>query len=34
MLVGKDGGVKLVKGNDVDLDQVFATIDRMPMRQR
>ena len=34
VLVGKDGGVKLVKGNDVDLDQVFATIDRMPMRQR
>ncbi|CAN5885990.1 DUF4174 domain-containing protein [soil metagenome] len=34
VLVGKDGGVKLVKGSDVDLEQVFATIDRMPMRQR
>ncbi len=35
ILVGKDGGVKMRKeGADVDLQAVFAEIDRMPMRQR
>ena len=33
VLVGKDGGVKLRTGAGVDLQQVFAEIDRMPMRQ-
>ncbi|MET1117028.1 MAG: DUF4174 domain-containing protein [Comamonas sp.] len=33
VLVGKDGGVKLREGGAVDLHQVFAEIDRMPMRQ-
>ncbi len=34
VLVGKDGGVKLTEGPQVDLQAVFAEIDRMPMRQR
>jgi len=34
VLVGKDGGVKMTEGPDVDLQAVFAEIDRMPMRQR
>lgn len=34
VLVGKDGGVKMRQGADVDLQEVFAEIDRMPMRQR
>ncbi|GAA6118292.1 hypothetical protein Acidovoranil_03920 [Acidovorax sp. FG27] len=34
VLVGKDGGVKMREGADVDLREVFAEIDRMPMRQR
>ncbi len=34
LLVGKDGGIKMTEGADVDLDRVFAEIDRMPMRQR
>lgn len=33
VLVGKDGGVKLREGASVDLQQVFAEVDRMPMRQ-
>ena len=33
VLVGKDGGVKLRAGPSVELQQVFAEIDRMPMRQ-
>jgi len=33
VLVGKDGGVKLREGSDVNLQEVFAEIDRMPMRQ-
>ena len=33
VLVGKDGGVKLREGAAVDLQQVFAEVDRMPMRQ-
>jgi hypothetical protein len=34
VLVGKDGGVKMTEGPDVDLQAVFAEIDRMPMRRR
>ena len=34
VLVGKDGGVKLQEGADVDLQAVFAEIDRMPMRRK
>lgn len=34
VLVGKDGGVKMTEGPGVDLQAVFAEIDRMPMRQR
>ncbi|RZL66393.1 MAG: DUF4174 domain-containing protein [Variovorax sp.] len=34
VLVGKDGGVKMTEGPGVDLDAVFAEIDRMPMRRR
>ena len=33
VLVGKDGGVKMTEGKDVDLGAVFAEIDRMPMRR-
>ena len=33
VLVGKDGGVKMTEGADVDLNAVFAEIDRMPMRR-
>lgn len=32
ILVGKDGGVKSVESG-LDLDSVFGTIDRMPMRR-
>ncbi len=34
VLVGKDGGTKMTAGADVDLQAVFAEIDRMPMRRR
>lgn len=34
LLVGKDGGVKLKEGANVDLQSVFDEIDRMPMRQQ
>lgn len=33
LLIGKDGGVKMVAGADVDLKAVFAEVDRMPMRR-
>jgi hypothetical protein len=33
ILVGKDGGVKINQSTDVDLDAVFAEVDRMPMRR-
>ena len=33
VLVGKDGGVKMTEGANVDLNAVFAEIDRMPMRR-
>jgi hypothetical protein len=34
ILIGKDGGVKLRQVEGFDLDQIFALIDSMPMRQR
>lgn len=34
LLIGKDGGIKMTEGPGVDLQAVFAEIDRMPMRQR
>lgn len=34
VLVGKDGGVKARKRGNVSIDELFATIDQMPMRQR
>ncbi|MBE9635856.1 DUF4174 domain-containing protein [Salipiger mangrovisoli] len=34
VLVGKDGGVKLEEKAVIDPEQLFALIDRMPMRQR
>ena len=33
-LIGKDGGVKLQKNLLLSVDELFNTIDRMPMRQR
>lgn len=33
ILVGKDGGKKVQQGADADLQAIFQTIDRMPMRQ-
>mgnify|MGYP000181591071 CR=1 FL=1 len=34
VLVGKDGGVKLVAHRDADLQSIFNLIDSMPMRQQ
>ena len=34
VLVGKDGGVKLEKDAVLQPEELFAVIDRMPMRQR
>jgi hypothetical protein len=35
LLIGKDGGIKLIERSDqVSLEAVFALIDTMPMRQR
>jgi len=34
ILVGLDGGAKLTSEEPVDAETLFATIDRMPMRQR
>lgn len=34
MLVGKDGGVKLRADRPVAAEELFALIDRMPMRRR
>lgn len=34
ILVGKDGGVKLVRQDRTSLDEIFALIDSMPMRQQ
>ena len=33
ILVGKDGGIKLRQNGPVDLKEIFALIDAMPMRQ-
>ena len=33
ILVGKDGGVKLNRQDKIDLQNIFALIDAMPMRQ-
>ena len=33
ILVGKDGGIKLKRNDQVDLREVFELIDSMPMRQ-
>ena len=33
ILVGKDGGVKLRQNAQVKLNDIFALIDAMPMRQ-
>ena len=33
-LIGKDGGIKLKKEELLEIDELFSTIDRMPMRQR
>ena len=33
ILIGKDGGVKLNRGDRTDLQDIFALIDSMPMRQ-
>ncbi|WP_342593895.1 DUF4174 domain-containing protein [Salinicola lusitanus] len=33
ILVGKDGGKKVQLQGEVDLQEIYATIDRMPMRQ-
>lgn len=34
VLVGKDGGIKMRERANVDLEAVFETIDRMPMRHQ
>ncbi|KUF12846.1 hypothetical protein AVJ23_01895 [Pseudoponticoccus marisrubri] len=34
LLVGKDGGVKLRSDEPIATDDLFSTIDAMPMRQR
>jgi hypothetical protein len=34
ILIGKDGGVKMVREGQAELQEIFALIDRMPMRQR
>jgi len=33
ILIGKDGGIKLKRDDQVDLSEVFGLIDSMPMRQ-
>ena len=34
VLVGKDGGAKLVSAEPIPADRLFTTIDAMPMRRR
>ena len=34
VLIGKDGGVKLLAHRDADLQSIFNLIDSMPMRQQ
>ncbi|TBU97164.1 DUF4174 domain-containing protein [Phytopseudomonas dryadis] len=33
ILLGKDGGKKIQQGADADLQAIFSSIDRMPMRR-
>ena len=33
ILVGKDGGIKLKRHDQADLEEIFKLIDSMPMRQ-
>ncbi len=33
ILIGKDGGIKLIRKKQTQLDDIFALIDSMPMRQ-
>ena len=33
VLIGKDGGVKLRREGEIDLDEIFERIDGMPMRR-
>ncbi|MGD2024380.1 MAG: DUF4174 domain-containing protein [Desulfobacterales bacterium] len=33
LLVGKDGGIKLKRQDDIRLEEIFALIDAMPMRR-
>ena len=34
LLIGKDGGVKLRREGQLELDEIFSLIDTMPMRRR
>ncbi len=34
ILVGKDGGVKLIQKRQANLEEIFDLIDRMPMRRQ
>lgn len=34
ILIGKDGGIKLERQEQTQLDDIFALIDSMPMRQK
>ena len=34
ILIGKDGGIKLSRRDQIQLEEIFALIDSMPMRQR
>ena len=34
VLIGKDGGEKLRRSDEVELEAIFSLIDSMPMRQR
>ncbi|NIS60619.1 MAG: DUF4174 domain-containing protein [Proteobacteria bacterium] len=34
VLIGKDGGEKLRRGDEVNIAEIFSLIDSMPMRQR
>jgi hypothetical protein len=34
VLIGKDGGVKMVREDRADLQEIFDRIDSMPMRQQ
>jgi hypothetical protein len=34
VLIGKDGGVKMVRTKEVSISEIFAAVDAMPMRQQ